>query len=75
MQPSVMNVHQCISNIKVFKYSYSLEQTEQFLRTLLDDEPVKTVVASESVPENNEKSRVPSKERVRTRMFYFYTRL
>lgn len=50
----------------VFKYSYSLEQTEQFLHTLLDDEPVRTVVASESLPENNEKCRAPSKERVRT---------
>ncbi|KAK3507445.1 hypothetical protein QTP70_020638 [Hemibagrus guttatus] len=44
-------------------HNYSLEQTEQFLHTLLDDEPVRTVVASESVPENNEKHRVPSKER------------
>ncbi|XP_017316672.1 NEDD4-binding protein 2 [Ictalurus punctatus] len=45
-------------------HNYSLEQTEQFLHTLLDDEPVRTVVASESVPENNEKCRAPSKERL-----------
>ncbi|MCJ8749191.1 hypothetical protein PDJAM_G00173440 [Pangasius djambal] len=44
-------------------HNYSLEQTEQFLHTLLDAEPVRTVVASESVQENNEKCRTPSKER------------
>ncbi|KAI5607322.1 NEDD4-binding protein 2 isoform X1 [Silurus asotus] len=42
-------------------YNYSLEQTEQFLHTLLDNEPVRTVVASES--ETKEKCRAPSKER------------
>ncbi|XP_060720450.1 NEDD4-binding protein 2 isoform X3 [Tachysurus vachellii] len=44
-------------------HNYSLEQTEQFLHTLLDDEPVRTVAATESVPGNNEKRRVSSKER------------
>ncbi|KAF5902290.1 NEDD4-binding protein 2 [Clarias magur] len=44
-------------------HNYSLEQTEQFLHTLLDDEPVRTVVASESAPDNSEKGRTPSKER------------
>ncbi|KAM9449648.1 NEDD4-binding protein 2 isoform 2-T2 [Clarias gariepinus] len=44
-------------------HNYSLEQTEQFLHTLLDDEPVRTVIASESAPDNNEKGRTPSKER------------
>ncbi|TSO98524.1 NEDD4-binding protein 2 [Bagarius yarrelli] len=43
--------------------NYSLEQTEQFLHTLMDDEPVRTVVASESVPEKNEKCRATSRER------------
>ncbi|XP_036438960.1 LOW QUALITY PROTEIN: NEDD4-binding protein 2 [Colossoma macropomum] len=44
-------------------HNYSLEQTEQFLHTLLDDEPVRNVVATEAVPEHNETHRAPSKER------------
>ncbi|KAL7841434.1 hypothetical protein SRHO_G00251250 [Serrasalmus rhombeus] len=44
-------------------HNYSLEQTEQFLHTLLDDGPVRNVVAIEAVPEHNEMRRAPSKER------------
>ncbi|KAI4875699.1 hypothetical protein NFI96_023359 [Prochilodus magdalenae] len=44
-------------------HNYSLEQTEQFLHTLLDDGPVKTVVATEAPPERSEMNRAPSKER------------
>uniref|UniRef100_A0A8C2FAY1 NEDD4-binding protein 2-like n=1 Tax=Cyprinus carpio TaxID=7962 RepID=A0A8C2FAY1_CYPCA len=44
-------------------HSYSLEQTEQFLHTLLDDGPVKNVVAPEPAPQRNGAHRTPSKER------------
>ncbi|TRY81490.1 hypothetical protein DNTS_033319 [Danionella cerebrum] len=43
--------------------SYSLEQTEKFLKTLLNDGPVKTVVAPEVTPQWNGTHRTPSKER------------
>lgn len=33
-------------------YSYSLEQTEQFLNCVLEADPVKTVIAQESVQQN-----------------------
>ncbi|KAL1282451.1 hypothetical protein QQF64_001254 [Cirrhinus molitorella] len=42
-------------------HNYSLEQTEQFLHALLDDGPVKNVVAPE--PHRNGAHRTPSKER------------
>lgn len=44
-------------------HNYSLEQTEQFLQTLLDDGPVKNVVAPEPSPQRNGTYRAPSKER------------
>lgn len=44
--------------------SYSLEQTEQFLHALLDDGPVRNVVASEPALQRNGTSRPQSKERV-----------
>ncbi|XP_016320424.1 NEDD4-binding protein 2 [Sinocyclocheilus anshuiensis] len=44
-------------------HNYSLEQTEQFLHTLLDDGPVKNVVAPEPAPQRNGAHRTPSKER------------
>ncbi|XP_030644041.1 NEDD4-binding protein 2 [Chanos chanos] len=44
-------------------HNYSLEQTEQFLRSLLDESPVKNVVATESLPQNNDIHRTPSRER------------
>ncbi|XP_072526275.1 NEDD4-binding protein 2 isoform X2 [Salminus brasiliensis] len=46
-------------------HNYSLEQTEQFLRTLLDDGPVRNVVAAEVASEHFETHRAPSKERKR----------
>ncbi|XP_062864810.1 NEDD4-binding protein 2 [Trichomycterus rosablanca] len=47
-------------------HNYSLEQTQQFLHALLDDGPVRNVVAAELGPERNESRRPPSKERRRT---------
>nr|XP_055061399.1 NEDD4-binding protein 2 isoform X2 [Misgurnus anguillicaudatus] len=44
-------------------HNYSLEQTEQFLHALLDDGPVKNVVASEPASQRNNTSRAQSKER------------
>ncbi|RXN25565.1 NEDD4-binding 2 [Labeo rohita] len=44
-------------------HNYSLEQTEQFLHALLDDGPVKNVVAPEPAPQRNGAHRAPSKER------------
>ncbi|XP_073699114.1 NEDD4-binding protein 2 [Garra rufa] len=44
-------------------HNYSLEQTEQFLYALLDDGPVKNVVAPEPAPPRNGAHRTPSKER------------
>lgn len=44
-------------------HNYSLEQTEQFLHALLDDGPVKNVVASEPASQRNGTSRAQSKER------------
>uniref|UniRef100_A0A8B9H9T3 NEDD4 binding protein 2 n=1 Tax=Astyanax mexicanus TaxID=7994 RepID=A0A8B9H9T3_ASTMX len=43
--------------------NYSLEQTEQFLHTLLDDGPVKNVVAADVSSERTETHRAHSKER------------
>lgn len=40
------------SQILLFLYSYSLEQTEQFLNCVLEADPVKTVIAQESVQQN-----------------------
>uniref|UniRef100_A0A672NLS8 Smr domain-containing protein n=1 Tax=Sinocyclocheilus grahami TaxID=75366 RepID=A0A672NLS8_SINGR len=45
-------------------HNYSLEQTELFLHTLLDDGPVKNVVAPEPALQRNGAHRTPSKERV-----------
>ncbi|XP_016145047.1 NEDD4-binding protein 2-like isoform X2 [Sinocyclocheilus grahami] len=44
-------------------HNYSLEQSEQFLHALLDDGPVKNVVAPEPAPQRNGAHRTPSKER------------
>ncbi|XP_016084546.1 NEDD4-binding protein 2 [Sinocyclocheilus grahami] len=44
-------------------HNYSLEQTELFLHTLLDDGPVKNVVAPEPALQRNGAHRTPSKER------------
>lgn len=44
-------------------HNYSLEQTEQFLHTLLDDGPVKNVVASEPALQHSGAHRPSSKER------------
>lgn len=40
------------SQILLIIYSYSLEQTEQFLNCVLEADPVKTVIAQESVQRN-----------------------
>lgn len=49
-------------------HSYSLEQTEKYLRCLLDVGPVKTVVATDAPPQLNHSlsPRAPSKERAQT---------
>ncbi|XP_076868554.1 NEDD4-binding protein 2 isoform X2 [Brachyhypopomus gauderio] len=44
-------------------HNYSLEQTEQFLHALLDDGPVRNVVAPKISPDRNEAQRAPRKER------------
>ncbi|XDV14939.1 hypothetical protein PO909_015103 [Leuciscus waleckii] len=44
-------------------HNYSLEQTEQFLHALLDDGPVKNVVAPEPGPQRSGAHRASSKER------------
>ncbi|XP_077059653.1 NEDD4-binding protein 2 isoform X2 [Siphateles boraxobius] len=44
-------------------HNYSLEQTEQFLHALLDDGPVKNVVAPEPAPQRSGAHRASSKER------------
>ncbi|XP_051558284.1 NEDD4-binding protein 2-like isoform X2 [Myxocyprinus asiaticus] len=43
--------------------NYILEQTEQFLHALLDDGPVRNVVAPEPAPQHNGTHRAQSKER------------
>uniref|UniRef100_A0A8C2BKY4 NEDD4 binding protein 2 n=1 Tax=Cyprinus carpio TaxID=7962 RepID=A0A8C2BKY4_CYPCA len=44
-------------------HNYSLEQTEQFLHALLDEGPVRNVVAPEPASQRNGAHRTPSKER------------
>ncbi|KAL2098230.1 hypothetical protein ACEWY4_007437 [Coilia grayii] len=50
-------------------HNYSLEQTQTFLHCVLDMGPVKTVVATDSVPHHSHSHtpRTPSKERVQTK--------
>jgi len=60
------------SQILLILYSYSLEQTEQFLNCVLEADPVKTVIAQESVHQNEIVSSYSAAKNREKKVFLFF---
>lgn len=60
------------SQILLILYSYSLEQTEQFLNCVLEADPVKTVIAQEGVQQNEIVSSYSAAKNREKKVFLFF---